>query len=81
MVVWPTLQTNTREKTDNAPPDEYSFKICEKLTQLRWSKGHMWNSVTVLEEHTFDTPLYTPSSWYTPGKFWYTLGCTIHLVD
>jgi len=35
----------------------------------------MWNNVTVLEEHTSGTPLYTP------GKFWYTLGCTIHLVD
>jgi len=36
---------------------------------------------TVLDEHTSGTPLYTPSSWYTPGKFWYTLGCTIHPVD
>jgi len=26
--------------------------------------------VTVLEEHTSSTTLYTPSSWYTPGKFW-----------
>jgi len=25
----------------------------------------MWNNVTVLEEHTSGTPLYTPSSWYT----------------
>ena len=63
-----------------APPDRYGFKICEKLVQLRWSKGHMWDSVTVLEEHTSGTPLYTPSSWYTPAKFWYTLGCTIHPV-
>jgi len=41
----------------------------------------MWNNMTVLEEHTSGTPLYTPSSWYTPGKFWYTLGCTLHPVD
>jgi len=41
----------------------------------------MWDNVTVLEEHTSGTPLFIPSSWYTPGKFWYTLGCTIHLVD
>jgi len=41
----------------------------------------MWNNVTNFQEHTFGTPLYTPSSWYTPGKFWYTLGCTIHPVD
>jgi len=20
---------------------------------------------------------YIPSRWYTPGKFWYTLGCTL----
>jgi len=37
--------------------------------------------VTVLEEHTSGTPLYTLSWWYTPGKFWYTLRCTIHPVD
>jgi len=36
--------------------------------------------VTVLEEHTSGTPC-TPHRWYTPGKFWYTLGCTIHPVD
>jgi len=41
----------------------------------------MWDIVTVLKEHTSGTPLYTPSWWYTPGKFWYTLGCTIHPVD
>jgi len=41
----------------------------------------MWGNVTVLEEYTSGAPLYTPSSWYTPGKFWYTLGCTIHPVD
>ena len=35
----------------------------------------------VLQEHRPGTPLYTPSRWYTPGKFWYTLGCTIHPVD
>jgi len=40
----------------------------------------MWDNVTVLEEHTSGTPLYTPSGWYTPGKFWYTLECTIHPV-
>jgi len=39
-------------------PDRYGFKICEKLTELRWSKGHMWDNVTVLEEHTSGTPLY-----------------------
>ena len=38
-------------------------------------------NVIVLQEHTPGTPLYTPSRWYTPGKFWYTLGCTIHPVD
>jgi len=37
--------------------------------------------VIVLQEHTPRTPLYTPSRWYTPAKFWYTLGCTIHPVD
>jgi len=37
--------------------------------------------VIVLQEHTPGTPLYTPSRWYTPGKFWYTLGYTIHPVD
>ena len=37
--------------------------------------------MTVLDEHTSGALLYTPSSWYTPGKFWYTLGCTIHSVD
>jgi len=41
----------------------------------------MWDNVTVLEEHTSGTALYTSSRWYTPGKFWYTLGCTIHPVD
>jgi len=41
----------------------------------------MWDNVTVLKEHTSGAPLYTPSWWYTPGKFWYTLGCTIHPVD
>ena len=41
----------------------------------------MWGNVTVLEEHTSGTPLYTPSPLYTPGKSWYTLGCTIHPVD
>jgi len=41
----------------------------------------MWNNVTVLEEHICGTPLYTPWSWHTLGKFWYTLGCTIHPVD
>jgi len=40
----------------------------------------MWNNVTVLEEHISVTPVYTPSSWYTLGKFWYTLGCTMHPV-
>jgi len=39
-------------------PDRYGFKICQRLTQLRWSKGHMWDNVTVLEEHTSGTPLY-----------------------
>jgi len=62
------------------PPDRYGVKIW-KVNTLLWSKGHMWGIVTVLEEHTSGTPLYTPSSWYTPGKFWYTLGCTIHPVD
>jgi len=38
------------------PPDTYGLKICEKLTQLRWSKGHMLDNVTVLEEHTSGTP-------------------------
>jgi len=38
-------------------------------------------NVIVLQEHTPGTPLYTPSRCYTPGKFWYTLGCTIHPVD
>jgi len=38
-------------------------------------------NVIVLQEHTPGTPLYTPSQWYTSGKFWYTLGCTIHPVD
>ena len=38
-------------------------------------------NVIVLHVHTPGTPLYTPSRWYTPGKFWYTLGCTIHPVD
>jgi len=37
--------------------------------------------MTVHKEHTSGTPLYTPSWWYTLGKFWYTLGCTIHPVD
>ena len=41
----------------------------------------MWGNVTVLEEHTSGTPLYTSYRWYTPEKFWYTLGCTIHPVD
>jgi len=73
MVIWPTLQKNRREKTDNAhhPIDNNLWKV----NTLPWSKQHMWNNVTVLEEHTSGTPLYTP------GKFWYTLGCTIHLVD
>jgi len=62
------------------PPDRYGVKIC-KVNTLLWSKGHMWGNVTVLEEYTSGAPLYTPSSWYTPGKFWYTLGCTIHPVD
>ena len=38
-------------------------------------------NVIVLQEHTLGTPLYTPSQWYTPGRFWYTLGGTIHPVD
>jgi len=80
VAIWPTLQTNSQEKTDNAPPDRYGVKIW-KVNTLRWSKGHTWDNVTVLEEHTSGTPLYTSSSWYTPGKFWYTLGCTIHPVD
>jgi len=37
--------------------------------------------VTVLEDHTSGTPLYTPPRSYTPEKFWHTLGCTIHPVD
>jgi len=37
--------------------------------------------VIVPEEHPARTPLYTPSRWYTLGKFWYTLGCTIYPVD
>jgi len=41
----------------------------------------MWNNVTVLEEQISGTPLYTLSSWYTLGKVWYTLVCTIHPVD
>jgi len=41
----------------------------------------MWDNATLLEVHTSGTPLYIPSSWYTPGKFWYTLGCKIHPVD
>jgi len=41
----------------------------------------MWDNVTVLVEHTSGTPLYTPSRWHTPGKFWYTLGWTTHQVD
>jgi len=41
----------------------------------------MWDNMTVHKEHTSGTPLYTPSWWYTLGKFWYTLGCTIHPVD
>jgi len=41
----------------------------------------MWDNVTVFEDPTSGTPLYTPSNWYTFGKFWYTLGCTIHPED
>jgi len=41
----------------------------------------MRDNAIVLQEHTPGTPLYTPSHWYTPRKFWYTLGCTIHPVD
>jgi len=37
--------------------------------------------VTVIDKHTSSTPLYTPSRWYSPGKFSYTLGCMIHPVD
>jgi len=37
--------------------------------------------LTVFEEHTSGTPLYTLWSWYTPRKFWFTLGCTMHPVD
>ena len=60
--------------------DRFGFKICEKLTQCAGA-GNMWDNVTVLEEHMSSTPLYTPSSLSTPGKFWYTLGCTIQPVD
>jgi len=38
MVIWPTLQTNMQEKTDNAPPNGYDFKICEKLTHCTGAK-------------------------------------------
>jgi len=37
--------------------------------------------LTIFEKHASGTPLYTLWSWYTPGNFWYTLGCTIHAVD
>jgi len=43
--------------TECTPPDKYGFKICEKLTKLRWSKRHMWHNETVLEEYTSGTPL------------------------
>ena len=59
-------QTAGKKQTMH-PPDRYGFKIW-KVNTLRWSKGHMWDNVTVFEEHTCGTPLYTPSSWYPPWK-------------
>ena len=71
-------QTGGKQQTMHTPTDTVLKSV--KINTLRWSKGRMWNNVTVLEEHISVTPVYTPSSWYTLGKFWYTLGCTMHPV-
>jgi len=52
------------------PPDRRGFKICEKLIYLRWSKGHMWDNVTVLEEHTSGTPHKVGTPLENSGTPW-----------
>ena len=81
MVIWSTLQTNRWKTKDNAHHPIYTVLKNVKSSHTALEQRVYVGQLTVFEEHTSGTPLYTLWSWYTPGKFWYTLVCTIHPVD
>ena len=55
MVIWPTLQTNRREKTDNAHPlIDYLWKV----NTLSCSKGHMGQCDCFWRAHIWYTPVH-----------------------
>ena len=61
--------------------DRYGFKNCKKLINWARAKKIKCETMRLFFKSTHLAHLYTPSQWYTPRKFWYTLGCTIHPVD
>jgi len=77
MVTWPTLPTN-RGKRDNSHSPAYDFRARERLAHYANAKNIECEAMWLFLENTH---LVHPSWWYTPGKFWYTLGCAIHSVD
>jgi len=79
MVIWPSSEQPGQDK--QCTPQIDTVSKSEKLSHFSGANdicGAMW---LFLKSTHLVHPLYTPSSWYTPGKFWYTLGCTIHPVD
>jgi len=50
-------------------PYRCGFKI-RKVNTLRWSKGRMWDNVTVLEEHTPGTPHEVVTPLENSGTPW-----------
>ena len=70
MVIWPTLQINRRETTDNAHSDRCSFKICEKLTHCAGEKDICWKMWLFLKRTHLVHPwkiLVHPGVYDTPG--------------
>ena len=80
MVTWPILQTKCREKTDNSRTHTPIGTVL-KTVQSKQTDIELWTLYKKCDCSSRAHTWYTPSRWYTPGKFWYTLGCTIHPVD
>jgi len=65
-----------RKRQTMHPPDRYGVKIW-KVNTLRWSKGHMWDNVTILEEHASGTPLENSGTLWGVRYTWLT-GTGLH---
>ena len=77
MVIWPTLQTNRQQNTENSHSliDTVLKSVKSYHTQLEQRTMHVM--LLFLKIIYPLLPITVVQLW----KFWYTLGCTIHPVD